>query len=91
MADISKHGISFLTDNLPRPSRISLLLQYSDHEDAICLKGRIVWSLPHGIGLSHRYRVGVRFDPFSTRKDDNPLEALRILEKLEKDHNPVNT
>jgi hypothetical protein len=33
----------------------------------------------------------VRFDPSSTKKDGNPVEALRILEKLEKDPNPVNT
>lgn len=91
VADISRHGMSFLTDNLPKSSRISLLLKYSDREDVICLKGRVVCSLPRGNGHSYRYRVGVRFDPFSTKKGDNPVEALRILEKLEKDQNPVNT
>jgi hypothetical protein len=91
VADIGKHGMSFLTDNIPRLSRISLLLQYSDHEDVICLKGRVVYSLPRGIGHSYRYRVGVRFDSFSTKKNDNSIEALRILERLEKDHNPVST
>jgi len=90
VVDISKLGMSFLADDLPRSSRISLILQYSDYEDDVYLKGRIVCSLPRGIGHSYRYRVGVRFDPFSTRKYDNPLEALRILEKLEKDHNRLN-
>jgi hypothetical protein len=82
VVDISKLGISFLTDNLLTSSSVSLLLQYSDHENLICLKGRVAYSLPCGMGHSYRYQVGVRFDPFSTKKDDNPVKALRILEKL---------
>jgi hypothetical protein len=91
VADISKHGLSFLTDSLPRSNRISLLLKYSDHEDVICLKGRVVYCLPRGIGHTYGYRVGVRFDSFSTNTNGNSIEALRILERLEKDHIPVNT
>lgn len=90
VVDISKHGISFLTDNPPRWSRVSLILRYSDCEKVICLEGRVVYSLPRSIGHSYRYRVGVCFDSFSTNKNDNPLGCLKILEELGKGYDLVS-
>lgn len=84
VVDISTTGMSFLTDNPPRSSRVMLLLNYSEHDGAIHLKGRVVYVVPRGGGLSYHYRVGVTFNPFSPRKADNSLEALSMLKKLER-------
>jgi hypothetical protein len=80
--DLSKGGISFLTDKVPKLSRISLLLAYSDEEDPIPLEGRVVYFVPRGARLSYRYRVGVEFIPFSYKKGYNTLDSLNQLERL---------
>ena len=83
VVDLSKGGMSFLTDSPPRLSRVVLLLAYSEEEDPIRLEGRIVYFMPRGAGLSYRYRVGVEFIPFTRRRGHNSLESLGRLERLE--------
>ena len=82
--DISKGGLSFLTDRPPKSRRVSLLLKYSERDDAINLEGTIVYSVPRGDELYYRYRVGVKFNPFSSRRGHNALDALFLLDRLEK-------
>jgi hypothetical protein len=82
VVDLSKSGVSFLTDTVPKLSRISILLIYSDEEDPLPLEGRVVYFVPRGSGLSYRYRVGVEFFPFSIKKGHNTIESLCRLERL---------
>lgn len=82
--DLSKGGISFLTNRPPKSTRVSLLLSYSENEEPIRLEGRIVYFVTRGTRFSHRFRVGVAFAPFSPRKGHNSPETLNLLDKLEK-------
>jgi hypothetical protein len=83
LIDISRGGLSFLTDSPPRRSHISIMVRYSDTEDPIPLEGNVSYSLVRGAGLSYRYRVGVEFIPFSPRRGHNTIESLTRLERLE--------
>ena len=88
MVDVGKGGLAFLTDRPPRADRITLLFRYPSEEDGLLLEGRVVYRAPrsHRIGL--RYRVGVEFLPFSAEPGDNALEALAVLDKLERTYCP---
>jgi hypothetical protein len=83
VVDLSRGGLSFLTNIPPKQGRVLLGLVYSEEEEPILLQGRIVYSMPRGTPLSYRYRIGVEFAPFSHHKWHNSLEALCRLEKLE--------
>ena len=83
VADLSTSGISFLTDMFIAPGPISLRFTYLDREDPIGLEGKVIYSVPHGAGLTYRYRVGVEFHPFSKQKQHNSLDALEALKRLE--------
>jgi hypothetical protein len=84
VADISCHGISFVTNSLMESGRVSFLLKYSDLEDPIRLQGRVVHAVSRGALLGYRYRVGAEFDPFSNKKGHNSLQAMNVLNKLER-------
>jgi hypothetical protein len=84
VADMSTGGISFLTNSPPKLNRATLLLTYSEAEEAIRLEGTVVYVVPRGAGLSYRYRVGFEFSPFSGKKGHNSLESLGRLNRLEK-------
>jgi len=84
VVDISRQGISFLTDTPPKSRRISITLLYCEDEAPLHMLGQVVYVLPRGAGLSYRYRIGVAFDPFSKRKDQNSLEASNKLYELER-------
>jgi hypothetical protein len=84
VVDLSKAGISFLTDSPPKLNRVSVLFSYSEVKEAMRLEGTVIYIVPRGAGLSYRYRVGVEFSPFSGKKGQNSLESLGRLDKLEK-------
>lgn len=91
VVDIGKGGISFLTDRPPRARRIILLFNYSNTEDALLLEGSVVYHAPRSNRIGLRYRVGVEFLPFSAKPGDNSLEALGVLDKLERTYCPQET
>jgi hypothetical protein len=87
IVNLSRDESAFLTDPAPRiGKRISLLLKIPGKAEVFRLKGVVVSALATNI-LGYRYRVGVKFLPFSDRGRWNTREALDILEKFEKsDH-----
>ncbi len=91
VVDIGKGGMAFLTDRPPRARRIILLLDYSNREDALLLEGTVVYHAPRSDRIGLRYRVGVEFLPFSAKPGDNSLEALGVLDKLERTYCPQKT
>jgi hypothetical protein len=83
VGDLSKGGISFLTDEPPRKgAAVVLLLTLPDEEAPIELSGTVVHSLLNP-GISYRYRVGIKFEPFGV-KDGNTSDGLTRLANLEK-------
>lgn len=86
--DLSKGGISFLTDRPPWEGKeISLLLSRPDSEDPIVLEGKVV-SVGVSPRTSYKYRVGVMFKPFEAKRGRNSLESLKKLDDLEKAYGP---
>ena len=84
VCDISKGGLSFLTDTpLKEEKEVSILLHVSEKEDPVQLEGKIVYVMLN-TGVSYRYRIGVRFKPFGNREGLNSLECLNRLDELEK-------
>jgi hypothetical protein len=88
VVDIGKGGMAFLTDKLPRGRRVTLLVNYSGPEDALLLEGIVIYHAPRSSRIGLRYRVGVEFLPFSSMPGDNSLEALGVIENLEKTYGP---
>jgi hypothetical protein len=84
VVDISRGGMAFLTNDPPKLSKISLLLTYAENEDPLRLEGKVAYFVSCGVGLNYRFRVGVEFAPFSTRKGHNSPASLIRLQKLEK-------
>ena len=84
VVDVSKGGISFLSKTMPRTGRVSLLLHYSENEEAIPLEGRIVYIVPSPSIRDYPYRVGVEFIPFSAKRGLNSPGAFSKLDRLEK-------
>jgi Tfp pilus assembly protein PilZ len=84
VTDLSKGGLSFLTDKpLKEGKALSIILHISEKESSLQLEGKIAYVLINPAG-SYRYRVGLKFNPFGTKKRFNPLENLKRLEELEK-------
>jgi AraC-like DNA-binding protein len=88
LVDVSQAGLAFLTDqNLKPQKRILLLLKLPGIEDALHLRGSVVYSVATGIAY-FRFRIGVQFLPFSDRRGHNPLKAREILTGIEKTFAP---
>jgi len=84
VTDLSKGGLSFLSDNpLKENKNISLLLHISEKESPLQLEGKTAYVGINPTG-TYRYRIGVKFKPFGTKEGFNPLENLKRLEDLEK-------
>jgi len=88
--NISRTGLAFLTDLPPKTNRVTLLLSYSEKEEPISFEGRVVYSVPRASGLDYRFRVGVKFSPFSARRGHNSPASLGVLDYLEKTHGAGN-
>ena len=85
---MSVSGISFLSDTRVRLGWISLVLRYSEHEEALGLDARIIYIGSHGAGLTYRYRIGAEFCDFSNEPEHNSLKALGVLQQLEAAYAP---
>ncbi len=85
MSDISKGGLSFLTNDPPTVgSEISLLVLFPAKPQTIELLGTVVYSIPRGPRLTYGYRVGVEFKPFAPSDGGNPVEILDVIETLKR-------
>ena len=84
LMDLSRDGLALLTDfALKENKRISTLLKFQEEEEILRVEGRIVYAVATGIA-GYRYRIGIRFLPFSGEKGDNNLKTLDVLIRIEK-------
>ncbi len=83
LSDISKGGLSFLTNDPPAVGlEISLLVFLPATTQTLELAGTVVYSIPRGPRLTYGYRVGVEWKPFAQSDGGNPIESLEVIETL---------
>jgi hypothetical protein len=84
IVNLNSDELAFLADLPPKTGkRVLLLMKTPGKADLLRLKGVVASALATNI-LGYRYRVGVKFLPFSDRGRWNTREALDLLKKLEK-------
>jgi hypothetical protein len=78
--DISRGGIRFLTQKAIKPnSEVSLKISVPGERIPFTMKGIVKWS-SLGEGKSYRYQVGVQFNPYGEKKDQNlPGNLVKII------------
>lgn len=77
--NISKSGLSLhLLENVTFGDRLHVKINFPDG-NKINLKGKIRWAVEDEINAQ---QVGILFDPFGSRKEYNPVEALEYLRKM---------
>jgi hypothetical protein len=85
LSDISRGGISLLTNNPPGVGAdLSLLILLPKETGKIELLGKVIYSVARGPRLTYKYRVGVELRPFEKSDGCNTLEALTQIDVLEK-------
>ena len=84
LSDISKFGLSLLTNTPPQVnSVISLRINLPKEPPRLDLFGKVVYAIFRGPGLTYEYRVGVQLSPFSETEGDNSLEMQQKIQELE--------
>lgn len=78
--DISRGGIRFLTQNALKPNTdVSLKISVPGEKIPFTMKGMVKWSTLSE-GKSYRYQVGVQFNPYGEKKDQNlPGTLVKII------------
>jgi hypothetical protein len=83
--DLSQGGAAFFANDPERPgAKISLLISLVQEGLDLQLKGKIVYTAAVGGVAGYRYRIGVCFNPFGTKKGCNPPDIEKALSQLEK-------
>ncbi len=78
--NVSKSGIAFhMLEEAKYGEPVEMRITFPDG-NGINLKGKIRWQKP--INDSGSQTIGVMFDPFGTKKEYNPMQALDYLRSL---------
>lgn len=86
--DISRGGLRFLGQELLKNKRrVSLTISIPDERIPLSLNGRVLWN-SFNPGKSYKYQIGVQFDPYGEKKDQNNPEDLARLVTLEQKFSP---
>jgi hypothetical protein len=81
--NLSKGGLGFKTDNQLKPGqKLTVVLTYK--EALIRLQAQVIHCISHP-RIGQRHHVGVKFEPFAASNGCNSLEALDVLDQLEKE------
>lgn len=80
LKDISRGGLRFLCQTIQKiNSKISLKLSIPGERIPLQIYGRIRWCSPHA-GQSYRYQIGVQFNPYGEKKEQNyPGTLVKII------------
>lgn len=83
--DLSRGGIRFLCRRLLSTliKKITVQIYIPGEKSYLNLKGRIKW-ISLNPSMNYRYQVGVQFNSFGERKEDNRPEILERLIALER-------
>jgi hypothetical protein len=78
--DISRGGVRFLTQNAIKPNTdVELKISVPGERIPFTMKGTVKWS-SLSEGKSYRYQVGVQFNPYGEKKDQNlPGNLVKII------------
>jgi hypothetical protein len=78
--DISRGGIRFLSQNALRPTTdVSMKISVPGEKIPFTMKGVVKWS-SLSEGKSYKYQVGVQFNPYGEKKDQNqPGNLVKII------------
>lgn len=85
VVDLSRGGIRFLCRKLLSSNikKISLQIYIPGERSYLNLKGRIRWISLNPM-VNFKYQVGVQFNPFGEKRDNNRPEKLKRIIELEK-------
>jgi hypothetical protein len=82
IVDLSTAGMAFLAERPAKPGRkVCLLASLSKQKEPLRLEGHIVYAVAVDIA-GHKYRLGIRFQPFSAQRGCNPQQALEDLTQI---------
>ena len=84
LSDISRHGLSFLTNNPPTvDSDIVLWVNLPKQPERLELQGRTIYAILRGPNLTYEYRVGVKLKPYSENDGDISTASQEVIAELE--------
>ena len=80
IADMSRGGLRFLSQRLLKiNSKITLKVSVPGERIPLILEGRVRWSASHS-GQSYSYQIGVQFNPYGEKKEqNNPAKLTKII------------
>jgi hypothetical protein len=83
--DMSRGGVRFLTNlHLKFKKKVLLEILFREGDTPLLLKGRVRW-ISFNVGRSYKFQVGVEFDPYGQKKDQNdPSNLAKIISLEEK-------
>ena len=83
LLSLSKGGLGFKTDNALEPGQ-KLTIVLTCKKAPIRLQARVIHCISHP-GTKPRHHVGVQFAPFDEARGGNSMEALNVLDQLERE------
>lgn len=80
LKDISRGGLRFLCQSFQKiNSKISLKISIPGERVPLMVYGRVRWCSPQA-GQSYKYQIGVQFNPYGEKKDQNyPGTLVKII------------
>jgi len=80
LKDISRGGLRFLCQTLQKiNAKILLTLSIPGERIPLQIYGRLRWCSPHA-GQSYKYQIGVQFNPYGEKKEQNyPGTLVKII------------
>lgn len=86
VVDISKGGTKFLCNQRLTPGRRFIIkVVIPGIKKPLEIFAKISW-VARNREVSYKYQIGVSFNPYGTRRNNNSREILSLLEKLEKEN-----
>ncbi|MFW6159663.1 MAG: PilZ domain-containing protein [Acidobacteriota bacterium] len=78
--DISRGGLRFLAlKPLKINTPVTMKISIPGERIPLLLKGKVRWSGPH-VGKNYKYQIGVQFNPYGQKKDQNyPGNLVKII------------
>ncbi|MFO7752057.1 MAG: PilZ domain-containing protein [Desulfobacteraceae bacterium] len=83
VVNLSRGGAKFVCHNrLKVGTGVSVLLEIPSIDRQIEINSTVRW-VARNPEESYRYQVGISFSAYGKRKNENPIEILEILKKIE--------
>lgn len=78
--DLSRGGLRFLSqEELKIGNPVILKISIPGERIPLELNGHIKWAAPH-VGMSYKYQIGVQFNPYGEKKEQNyPGSLVKII------------